>query len=379
MMGLQRIKFIFLTQALLMSVSFSLSAEEPSVLCKNPVAGICTNNNYQKEREENLEKIKKQIKQDAEKEADKKIAEMKKSTSALNVVGRAYKASKIKNEEMMKAAKKHLGELDTITSNSGQVKLIKDYTKEAIDQSTFPIEVKEKFKATIDTVIVGNYAEFLEQINNKEIMAEASSIGACGPDGLNNNAFSFNVWVGKTMRPYLLVCPGFLINLKFIKNQQERFESMMRVLVHEITHAIDSGKFKDYGNFIDCLAKHKADQLEMRLSPILYPNCSRKNPNTPECKRDLVLTHSRELIADEWAYKTMALYASKTKMSVDSLNKILTYTFAISCTSTDDGSHPSGSYRIKAAINNPGMFDALNCDRKRNQVVCTIDEGETSL
>jgi hypothetical protein len=290
--------------------SSSASAVEESLYCSNPATTICSDSSFKSQASLGRSLIKKEISQEAKKAAEPRVILMKKKIPAIRIFKRLAAKIKIRNEEIMKAARRVLGDLETVSTSVEDVAKIKSYLYDSIDQaSSLGPEVKNYFKATVEEVTVSNYGDFLDKLEaNPE--ASKSLENMCGEDGLTDNAFAFHMNENGESKKYVLICPGFIVNLKLMKDHQERFDFVLQTLGHEISHHIDDSMY--YTKFLYCVGT--------RLTTKLSASC---NNEVPECRVRKAMSHSKEMIADEWGNRIMALHSIATKMTLKQTEKMV--------------------------------------------------------
>lgn len=364
---------------LVASSFFATFAQDASPICANPVETVCSDSSFRKQEREGAAQIRKEITKDAKKNSESRIADMKKRIPAIKVFKRLNARAKIRNEEILKSARRILGELESVSTSEADIAKIKNYIYESIDQGSFADHIKVLFKENISNVVVGNFGDFLDRMEQEDNADAKYLDNLCGDDGLTANAFAFQLKEQGKYKRYVLICPGFIVNLKLIKSQKERFNSVLQVMVHELTHHIDTGNFTKpvYGKYLDCIAKFRSDKLTIGAEASKV--CSKSGKSSQECKDENTYAHSREMVADEWANRVLAIHARAENMSIKETTKMTSDSWVRLCGSMDQGKHPSGNFRITVATQNPDMADILNCDNKnKKKVTCTF-EGELTL
>ena len=142
----------------------------------------------------------------------------KRYKGSLNAIRRYFKNIQITNLEIMESAKSRIAGFETILTNSNNILMVKNFMKRAIDESNFNESTRIKFKASIDSVIVGGFADYLEVKGMDDGYYFKRSGNICGFDGMGNNAFAHIA----NKQKYIFICPGFIIRNSQIDNEGER-------------------------------------------------------------------------------------------------------------------------------------------------------------
>lgn len=361
-----------ITLATLSTASFSLSAAETSI-CSDPLKRICTETTTQRaERDKYVKALKTEISLEAEKNAAPRIEQMKKQIKPIHFIKRFLAQMKIRNQEIMNSAKKRIAGFETVVTNNNNVEKIKNYLNIAIDSSNFDAATKEQFKATIKTIVVGNFADFLERSDLENNVLAQMLGNACGSDGLIDNAFATTI---KGER-YVLVCPGFLITLNQAATDEDRFNSILHAISHEMGHHIDNSKVGNdlYAPYLSCIANNYSDKMNKTSDDAKFCKANEKDP--AKCNAKVALSHAGELIADQWGIKVTAIHSRLENYSLGQSEQMLTDSWAKLCGTGDEGIHPTGDFRIGTLMRkNPGINSALNCLSSETDArpACTFD------
>ena len=362
----------------LTAATFSFNAfSQDSAVCADPLQKICKDTEgLRAQREVYISNLKKEIAADAEKNAAPKIEAMKKKISKFHFIKRAIETFKIKNRETMNSAKARIGDIETVVTNPENVALLKSYMRQAIDQSHFSDSTKENFKAIQSTVLIGNFADFIER-SGLEDDALGQLLGSpCGSDGMVANAFATTI---KSQR-YVLICPGFLISLSQTASQKERLNSILQAVAHEMGHHIDNGVVGDdlYKPFLSCLSENHVDRFNSTDEDKKY--CKKTAKDQADCNLKVTTSHAGELIADAWGIKVLSIHAKSEAMSIPQADSMLTSTWANLCGTGDEGIHPTGDFRIGTLMRtNPDISDYLNCNNSAiTRPACAL-EGAVNL
>lgn len=361
-----------ITLATLSTASFSAFAQNTSI-CTDPLKRICTETITQRaERDKYVKALKQEISIEAEKNAAPRIEQMKKDIRPIHFIKRFLGQIKIRNQEIMNASKKRIKGFETVVTDNNNVEKIKNYMYQAIDTSNFDAATKDLFKANIKSIIVGNFADFLERTDlENNVLAQMLS-NACGTDGLIDNAFATTI---KGER-YVLICPGFLITLNQTASDEERFNSILQAISHEMGHHIDNSKVGNqlYAPYLSCLANNYADKFSKTKDDEKF--CKQNEKDQAKCNAQVALSHSGELIADQWGIRVTAIHAKTQSYSIDQSEQMLTDSWAKLCGTGDEGIHPTGDFRIGTLMRkNPGINSTLSCLSSETDArpACTFD------
>jgi hypothetical protein len=343
-------------------------------ICSNSLQRVCEDTKAQRaDRDKYVASLKAQISKEAEAAAAPRIAEMKKQISGIHFIKRALQTLKIRNQEIMKSAKKRVGALEDVVTNADNVAKLKSYMYKSIDSSNFSASTKEQFKATIKTIVIGNFADFLERSDLEDnVMAQILG-NACGSDGLIDNAFATTLKGDR----YVLVCPGFLITLNQTASNEEKFNSILQAISHEMGHHIDNSKVGNdlYAPYLSCIAdNYAADRFKKNADDEKFCKANEKDP--AKCNAKVALSHAGELIADQWGIRATAIHARENAYSSAQTDQMLTDSWAKLCGSGDEGTHPTGDFRIGTLMRkNPMITDYLGCNASETDAkpACTFD------
>jgi hypothetical protein len=353
----------------LSTISFmALAADQNSSVCTDPIKRICTDTITQRnERDVYVKTLKEEIKNEAQVNAAPRIEEMKHKISRIHFIKRMIQSYKIRNQEIMKSARKRIGTIESVVTSEENIKKIKNYLNQAIDTSNFSVMNKAYFKNIIATVTIGNFNDFIEK-TGLEDNAMAQFLGsACGNDGLVENAFATTI---KEER-YVLICPGFLITLSQTPSTSDRFNTILFAISHEIGHHIDNSKVGDelYTDYLNCLSKNYAGQFKRSKEDDKF--CS-KAKTQEECDMKVTLSHSGELIADGWGMRSLNLHMRSEQYSNIDTDQLLTDSWAKLCGTSDEGTHPTGDFRIGTLLRtNPDISEYLGCYNS-DKAACAI-------
>ena len=352
-----------------------------SSVCSDPLDRICKSTADQRlERDKYVQKLKQEISNEANKNAAPRIAEMKKKISGFHFIKRMIQTFKITNQEIMKSAEARIGSVETVVTNPDNVKRLKGLMAKSIDQSNFDDATKANFKSIEDSVVIGNFHDFIEKTGLEDNVLAQLLGSACGTDGLVDNAFATEL----NGQRYVLVCPGFLITLSQSADDTERFNSILHAISHEMGHHIDNSKVGDalYAPYLNCLSNNYADQFKRSKDDDKY--CNAKDRKIEDCNKQVVASHSHELIADQWGIRSTNIYMREQLYSAADADQLLTDSWAKLCGTGDEGIHPTGDFRIGTLLRtNPDITTYLGCNNSSNsnldsKPACTFS-GESKI
>lgn len=227
-------------------------------------------------------------------------------------------------------------------------------------------------KSIIDSIIIGNFGDFLERTGMEDNVLAQLLNNACGSDGMVANAFATTLGNDK----YVLICPGFLITMSQTPDMRERFESILLAISHEMGHHLDNSKLGNelYKPFLGCLAENYVDKFNSTDDDKKF--CKKNEKDPAACKMKVVVSHAGELIADAWGIKVLNIHARKQNYSFAETDTLLTSSWANLCGTGDEGIHPSGDFRIGTSLRtNPGINEYLACNNAgmNNKPACTFE------
>lgn len=330
-----------------------------SSICSDPIKKVCTDTIAQRAgREAVVKQMKQEIAAEANKNAAPRIEEMKKKVSKIHFIRRMIQSFKIKNQEIMKSAKLRVGDLEKVVTSKESTDKLKSYMYQAIDESTFDLTTKAKFKETISSIVIGNFADYIEKSGLEDSVLAQFLGSACGTDGLVDNAFATTL----NNQKYVLICPGFLVTLNQQASDREKFDSILQAISHEMGHHIDNSKVGNelYQPYFACLAKNYADKFNKTKEDEKFCKANEKEP--AKCSEKVVVSHAGELIADQWGIKVTAIHARTQAYSVSDADQMLTDSWAKLCGSGDEGIHPTGDFRIGTLMKkSPDVSNFLGC------------------
>lgn len=366
-------KKLLLACALSATMSYNAFSEETSSVCLDPLKRVCTDTvTARKQREVYVNQIKAEINKAAKPSIDARVAEMKKKIPAIRFIKRAIQEFKIKNQEIMKVAKTKVVGIEEVVTSKENVTILKSYMKQAIDESKFDDTAKVNFKSTIDSIIIGNFADFLERTGLEDNVLMQLLNNACGSDGLVDNAFATTLGNDK----YVLVCPGFLISMSQTPDLRERFDSILHAISHEMGHHIDNSKVGNayYQPFLSCLADNYSDKFNKTKDDVKFCKTNEKDPAA--CNKKVTESHAGELVADAWGIKVLGIHARTQNYSFSDTDTLLTNSWSKLCGTGDEGIHPSGDFRIGTLLRkDPGLSAYMACNNSgiNSKPACTLE------
>ena len=368
-------KALLVATAATMTFSFATFAQDSSV-CADPIKAICTDTKLERmTRDVYINKLKNEIAVEANTKSAPRIEEMKKRISKIRFIKRAIEAYKIRNQEIMNAAKKRVTGIEEVVTSKENVALLKRYMNQAIDESTaFDAGTKFTMKSTINSIVVGNFGDFIERANLDDSILSQLMMNACGSDGLVSNAFATTLGNDK----YVLICPGFLIGLSQTADMNERFNSILQAISHEMGHHIDNGKMGNeiYKPFLSCISNNYADTFNKTADDQKFCKKNEKDPQA--CRDKVTVSHGGELVADAWGIKVLNIHARTQNYSFADTDRMLVSTWLNLCETGDEGIHPSGDFRMQTILGkDPGLNMYMACSNAGMQTkpACTL-EGE---
>lgn len=347
------------TFATLSTLPFSAMANSGASVCTDPLQRICKDTLAQsKERDVFVAKLKNEISKEASLKSAPRIEEMKKKVKPYRFIKRFLESTKIRNQEIMASAKKRIGGFEAVVTNPENVSKMKNYMYQAIDNSNIDMASKANFKGIVQSIVVGNFSDFLERTDLEDNVLAQLLSNACGSDGLVDNAFATNLKGDR----YVLICPGFLITLNQTTNEADRFNSILHAISHEMGHHIDNGKVGNeiYAPYLSCLTDNYSDKFNKTKEDEKFCKNNAKEP--AKCNNKVVLSHAGELIADQWGIAVTALHAKSESYSFEEADQMLTDSWVKLCGTGDEGIHPSGDFRIGTLMRkNPSITNFLSC------------------
>lgn len=363
-------KSILITSAIFVVTILNSNARENSSesVCSNPLQRICADTSSQRyERNLYINDLKEEISREAKNNSRLRIAEMKKKIKPIHFFKRLKYSILIRNQEIMASAKRRIVGFESSVTSVENISKIKNYMYQAIDNSNITTFAKNDFKNIIQSVVVGNFSDFIERENLENNITAQRLENICGTDGLIDNAFSTTLNGDR----YVLICPGFLITLSQTASDSDRFNNMLHTLAHEMGHHIDNSNYvnKDvYAPYLNCMSKNYSNYFQRTIEDIKF--CNVKSNSKDACSRKITLSHSRELIADEWGVAVSALHIKTQNYSVFEADQMLTDSWAKLCGASDEGIHPTTNFRIENILRkNSEIVNILSCLNNESNII----------
>jgi hypothetical protein len=324
-----------------------------------------------------VNQLKSEIAAEASAKSAPRVEEMKKKISKIRFIKRAIEAYKIRNQEIMNAARKRVSGIEEVITRKENVALLKEYMSRAIDDTRFDSATKATMKATVKSIVVGNFGDFLERTNLDDNFLAQLMMNACGSDGLVSNAFATTLDKEK----YVLICPGFLISLSQTASETEKFESILLAISHEMGHHIDNSKLGNeiYKPFLNCIANNYHNNLKQTADDKKF--CKKNEKDPAACRSKVAISHGGELVSDVWGLKVSNIHARSKNYSFIEADTMLTNSWTNLCGTGDEGIHASGDFRIGTLLRTqPDITEYLGCDNRsvNSKPACTFD-GEVSI
>ena len=346
--------FVYFFSALF--ISFSALSQE-SKLCVNPLQIICIDSKKQIDaRKSYIDNLKVEIAAEANKKAAPKIKKLKKpNTDELEILKYESKKKYILDQEIISSAISKTKNIESVISNPKNILLFKNYMKKAIEETNFNLSTRISLKKVIDEVVIGTYGDYLDLARSKEYPEDGFS-NPCGTDSMTINAFASDLKDKK----FVLICPGYLITLNQLPTEQEKFNSIIQVISHEMGHHLYDNFFKlgIYNPYLSCLVDYYGDEF--------------KNIN--------IKYYSRELTSDQWGLKVLGIYLKERRYSDAQNESLLKSNFAHICGNNNDGTHPSGNFRIETLMRvNPEISDYLSCNNSKIKKPACNFEGAINI
>ena len=369
-----KLKTLILAGAVSLSL-FSLNAFSiESEVCLNPIKAICNDTKVQRAiREKHIRDIQNEIDLKATKNAAPRIAKMKKDLKKKSFIRIGIEAVKIKNQEVKKASIAKVAGIENDITDLTNILMIKNYMRQAIDESGFNQATRMKFKKIIDSVQIGNFSDFLEKYDSDDSLL-AQIANPCDSSGMVANAFATTL---KNQEKYVLICPGFLITLSQTPNKRDQLNTILHTIAHELGHHLYISLDEDdlYRPYLSCLSRNYSQSLTRSQRDQTFCN---KNPS--ECGMKVTESHAKEMIADQWGIKVLAIHARTEGYSISQADSLLVNSWANICDGRGTAVHPSTAFRVNVLLRlNPEISDYLSCNNSKIKKAACSFEGEDRL
>jgi hypothetical protein len=361
-MSLKRKSFVVLVICL---ASFHVFAQTSS-LCSDSFQRICKDTEAEKKADEISHfKLIDEITTEANINAAPKLLEAKNSITEAEVNKRAVALFKAKYHELIKSTKARLGDFESVISSVDNANKIKEYMYLIINKNNFDIKMKAKLKETVRGITVKTFTDFIEEPGRTNNFL-GKFVRNCGPTGFRPGAFAAFTPEGEK---YVIVCPTFSILLRKVSTEQERFNTVIHVIAHEMAHHLDNSEVgvEIYNPYLKCVADNYADKLSINITG------KKCRANSVPCKTNITLKHAGELIADQWAAEVVALHLKTEHSSYFDAETLIVDSMTNLCKSKDEGIHPDGAFRIESIIKtNTNINEALGCTETKTKPSCTF-------
>lgn len=394
--------------------------------CSNPLKVVCEDTKEVRTlREAEIDRLKNEIRQEASAIAKKKIQALGNGGGLFGTVSRFFKKMKIENQEIVAVASKKLSGFEKNIVSPDIVATIKTYLKDEVQESGLSDSRKNEFKSRIDKIVVGNFADYMEEIGASNKLLPQLFSSHCGLDGLVDNAFATKV----ANKDFVLICPGWMISLNKAESKAEVLKQVMQVLTHELAHHIDARDYADeYAPMTKCISENfgrtlnrtsrdasaclESDQLCVdtyaAAKKEIESNCRQQEEKcvqtkgilcgvraklckvTPSaksyaqklscekksgesCRLKVAESHMGEISADTWGAQVMGSYIKNENLTFEEGSELIAANMMKLCGSRDQGVHPSGDLRILEIMRkNPKIIEALGCSQEIEPKYCQL-------
>lgn len=339
------------------------SAED---ICTNSLKIICTDTKAERTENEKYTKfLKEEIRLEAQAPAIERIKKMEKEIPKYRFLKRFLQRMKIENQEIMKAAKVRMPSIERAINNPENRALIMQYFHRAIAKSSFDSNTQKIIQATVDSVRILNFEDYLNQLELEDNLLSQLVGNPCGSDGLVSNAFAATIKNTKSV----VICPGYMIDSSINgADDKKQFQVILQVIGHEIGHHVDAHALgpKTYNNYLTCINNNYGNTFKKSKSDAKF--CKNKKTSAIDCQKQVTLSHSGELVADVWGMKVINEYALDNQLSYDESSRLLTNSFKNLCDTKDGGAHPAGDFRIGTHILlQPEMNSLFSCQNNNEE------------
>jgi hypothetical protein len=265
----------------------------------------------------------------------------------------------------------------------GQIENVRKYLTRAINAQVSPLDpakrgLNTKMLTEINRTVIIDSTKLEQMLTQGHSDANALLAGfneVCGFDGMSDNAFASEVNSNK----YLTICPGLLIGgLGDGFQNQNNFRNIIRVVGHEWGHHIDFRYFPNlYAPYLDCLAAGSAHLLK---DPGQLGDDPRNPINLPESTAvRKAVSHAAEITAEYWGNQAISqfFFFNMQQQPLHEKLLFLRESHAKLCGSQDEGSHPTGTYRIGVLLRtDPAISYYMGCSTRNYQNIipsCTLE------
>lgn len=366
-MSLKHLSVLFLLSA----SSFMLTEKaHADGMCLNPLKEVCENTTVQRqEREKYIKFLKEEIRLEAQAPTLERVKKMEKEIPKYRLIKRFFQKIKINNQEIMKAAKTRMPVIEKVINNPETLALIMRYFDQAISKSNFANSTKDIFKNTISQVKILNFDEYLKILELEDKLIAQLLSNPCGSDGLVSNAFATKI---KNQR-VVVICPGYMIDSSINDSEERQLQAILQVIGHEIGHHIDAHATSVvfYDDYLTCISRNHAKGFNKSKADKKF--CENKKTTKEECADQVTISHAGELVADVWGIKVLNEHIKENSLSFGESSTLLANSFKKLCGSKDEGTHPSGDFRIGTHILlQPEVSELLACQSNESVEQCTF-------
>lgn len=246
-----------------------------------------------------------------------------------------------------------------------QFRRVQNYLKKAVELRVRDRQLARKITDTIDQVELVDVRKVLNLRNNvvEQRLADNYYDG-CGHDGLDDNAFAFELEIGPRQgkRKLIVPCAGAVIASMLSVDPQvgSRYPfwvSLLSTFGHETGHHFD-GQLKDftgvYNELLQCIRQQ-------------YGSSFQPEEGKSRSREQIVMDHFGEITADSWGAAAVALYLQEygSRLSPEQTAKVLQASYSDLCNQLDDddGVHPTGRFRIQFGRDEATMFQQMSCGK----------------
>lgn len=192
-----------------------------------------------------------------------------------------------------------------------------------------------------------------KRFNDSYNFARDGFVRSCTHYGIYGGAFVPGLKLSKLPNSIpVTFCPSFMAEVygdeKIHENRDEIYFKMLMVITHELGHLFGPEKLMTFSparatETILCMSKH-------------YPGAW--------YTKGLIIDYKDEIMADIFAAKTVTSELLNRNFSKIKKLRLLSSSYKLLCGSEDDGSHPSGTFRLnEILLREPGIFKMFGCKK----------------
>ena len=197
-------------------------------------------------------------------------------------------------------------------------------------------------------------------------------------DNFINNCISYGVYGGAFVPGEQLeklpktipvtFCPSYLAEIyvdeKIQEKRDEIYFHMLMVITHELGHIFGPKRFQAF-------SPERASETLLCMS-YHYPGAWKTKGFLPDYKD--------EIMADIFASRSVSKELLKRNYSKMKKLKLLTSSYKSLCGSSDDGSHPSGSFRLnEILLRQPEVFKMFGCKKHIKKQITSCSTGRPKI